>query len=143
VDCSPQRLRHLLWCPAPMLHQRCPLGHGMPQRSSRARLPSMPACKYDLGPLLFEDGIWHFILFEGCSMQVSSRTYGSGRQSNDEHGMLKIVAILARYEKIEGHLRGSLSNRVLARRGLKSATSSVSPSTGSANSVVVASDCSL
>ena len=41
------------------------------------------------------------------------------------------------------HLRGSFSKRVLARRGLMNANSSVSPSNGSANSVVVATDCSL
>ena len=41
------------------------------------------------------------------------------------------------------YLRGSFSRRVLAKRDLKVATSSVSPSTGSASSVVVAMDCSL
>lgn len=41
------------------------------------------------------------------------------------------------------YLRLSFSSLVLARRGLNSATSSVSPSTGSAKSVVVAIDCSL
>ena len=41
------------------------------------------------------------------------------------------------------HLRGSFSSRVLARRGRNLATSLLSPSTGSANAVVVATDCSL
>jgi len=53
----------------------------------------MPACKHDLDSSSFEDGIWQIILIGDCSGQVASRSYGSGRQSNDKHGILRIAAI--------------------------------------------------
>lgn len=48
------------------------------------------------GPLLYEDGSWQFVLFGGSSMQMSSQSYRSGRQSDDEHGILNIATMLAR-----------------------------------------------